>query len=321
LTGIVQYRLIADLDPRRLGRLALGVSVNLDHFRSRTASGALVVAVGLLLALMGAAPATAVAGFTTNAYVNVRSGPSTSATLVGGINGGTAISIACQTTGTSYGGSVIWNRLETPWGGYYIHDYFVNGTPYNAFDPRIQRCPAPAGSYRASAAVNVRTGASSTTPLAGTLPGGHPVVIECQALGSSYGGSRVWDKLASPYGGHFIHDYFVNGTPYGKFDSGLPRCGAAVFPNGVDCQKVLFVGLRGSGQEAGDAGLGPQDTPVQETRDRLAERGANLEIRGILYPAHDVYQLKYGGVQGLYTWLAGKEDGANVTTQLVVSRG
>ncbi len=193
--------------------------------RAKVAKSLLALASILAAGALGpaATPASAATGYTTSAYVNVREAPSTSARLIGGINGGTAISIACQTTGSSFGGSNIWNKLETPHGGYFIHDYFVSQTPYAQFDPRLPRCAAPLATTT-SALVNVRSLPTSAAHLVTTIAAGTPIVIACQASGSSFGGSTVWDRLASPHGGAYIHDNFVSGTPHATFDPRIPRC-------------------------------------------------------------------------------------------------
>lgn len=138
-----------------------------------------------------ATPAAAITGFSTNAYVNVRSTPSTAGQLVGVLNAGTQIAIACQASGSSFGGSAIWNRLEGgPYAGRYIHDYFVKETPYAQFDQRLPRCDTP---YSTNAYVNVRSGPSTGSTLVGGLNGSSPVSISCQVLGTAWGGSYVWN--------------------------------------------------------------------------------------------------------------------------------
>src|SRR5579884_1215055 len=90
-------------------------------------------------AVVLAVPAGAVAGFSTAATLNVRSAPSTAASILERIPAGTAIDIACQTTGTNIRGSGVWDKLSD-YGAGYVSDFYVNGTPYAVYDASIPRC-------------------------------------------------------------------------------------------------------------------------------------------------------------------------------------
>lgn len=116
------------------------------------------------------------------------------------------------------------------------------------------------------------------------------------------GTSAVWDKL-NGYGGGYISDLFVRETAYAKFDPRIPRCGqtppaqaparpsapaSAPAPGApkADCSKVLFIGLRGFGELPGPEGLGDkgkngENSPVQATRNRLAELGVRLDVADV----------------------------------------
>jgi len=74
--------------------------------------------------------------YVTSATVNIRSAPSFNATYLGSIPAGTPITIQCQNYGTKVNGSFIWDKVN----GGFISDYYVNGTPFNAFDSRLPRC-------------------------------------------------------------------------------------------------------------------------------------------------------------------------------------
>lgn len=99
---------------------------------------ALVTAVAALgLALFLAVPASAAVAGTVHtdsgASVNVHSGPHTSDTVTGSVADGAAVSISCQTTGTSvtgkYGTSTLWDHIS----GGYISDTYV----YTGSDGRV----------------------------------------------------------------------------------------------------------------------------------------------------------------------------------------
>ncbi|MEJ3744630.1 peptidoglycan DD-metalloendopeptidase family protein [Actinomycetes bacterium KLBMP 9797] len=77
---------------------------------------------------------------TAGAALTVRAGPGTGYGAVGTVADGAAVSIYCQTTGTSvtgtYGTSNIWERIGT---GRFIADAYVN-TGYDGFIPGVPRC-------------------------------------------------------------------------------------------------------------------------------------------------------------------------------------
>lgn len=100
-------------------------------------AAAVGVAAGLLLAFVG--PAKAVAGYSAvGSGLALRSAPSTTAAVITRFANGQPLDIACQTTGTVVIGSAIWDKISGTQG--YVSDYFVNGTPYAAFDSRLPRC-------------------------------------------------------------------------------------------------------------------------------------------------------------------------------------
>lgn len=72
--------------------------------------------------------------------LNVRSGPSTGHSVVGSLTGGTAVSVYCQTSGTSvtgpYGTTSVWNRIGT---NRYVSDAYLY-TGHTGFIPTVPRC-------------------------------------------------------------------------------------------------------------------------------------------------------------------------------------
>jgi hypothetical protein len=84
-------------------------------------------------------------------------------------------------------------------------------------------------SVRVRAAASTQASQVSIIPAAGTA-----IDIACQTAGQTvslpgWGTSPIWDKL-NGYGGGYISDLFVRGTPYGRFDPSLPQCGASPAP-------------------------------------------------------------------------------------------
>jgi uncharacterized protein YraI len=280
-------------------------------------AGARVVAVMLvvvsLVAAALASPAGAVAGYHTSANsIRVRAGASTQTAQINTIsNAGTPIDIACQAAGetvtaSGFGTSGVWDLLN----GYngFISDLFVQETPYGQFDFRIPRCesqPPPPPAYSTSTTVALRAAPSFNASAIGSVPANAAIAIACQTYGTAVDGSFIWDKVGSG----FISDFYVNGTPYNAFDVRLPQCGLGYRP--VDCSKVLFLGARCSGEEFGPENLGDANSPVQVTRNLLAQRGASIDVAGTIYPAQsvdilpwDVADYRAGEQQGVAVMLA-----------------
>jgi hypothetical protein len=281
------------------------------------------VGLGAVLAVgAGAGSAQAVTGYHTSASgVRVRAGASTATAQISYVpTAGTAIDIACQIPGQSvtasgFGTSTVWDRLNG-YGNGYISDLFVQETPYAQFDPRLPRCDAPPPlTFSISQTTQVHGARSiNAATVTSTIGAGSAVTIQCQTYGTRLGGSFVWDRIAAGY----VSDVYVNGTPFNAFDSRLSRCGDGYQP--VDCSKVLFLGARGSGEPLGGTGsehLGEAGSPVQETRNKLAAYGANLDVAGTIYPAQDVSILLSGD---LADYFAGEADGVRAMLNDLRSR-
>ena len=263
------------------------------------------VVVGVAAVVLPSGTAQALGGFHTSGdNVRVRFGASTQTPQISSIPAaGTAIDIACQTTGQTvslpgWGTSPIWDKLNG-YGGRYISDLFVRETPYAQFDPRLPRCGAPPPappppSFVTSATAAVHTAPSFNASVIGSIGAGAAVSITCQNYGTKAGGSFIWDRVGNGY----ISDVYVIGTPFNAFDSRLPRCGLNYQP--VDCSKVLFLGARGSGEPFGPENLGDSQSPVQRTRDMLAARGVSLDVAGTIYEAQDVSILLHGDIKDYF---------------------
>lgn len=93
----------------------------------------LAVCVSAILAvLLAASPAAAATGTvkTSGLPLTVRSAPSTTASAIGSLSNGTAVTITCQTYGTSvtgtYGTSKVWDKIAS--GGYVSDTYLHTGS-------------------------------------------------------------------------------------------------------------------------------------------------------------------------------------------------
>ncbi|MDQ6949807.1 MAG: CHAP domain-containing protein [Actinomycetota bacterium] len=76
--------------------------------------------------------------------VALRSGPGTGYALLGRVNNGTPLDVACQVQGgTNVGGNATWDRLT---GGQWVADYWTSSPSYNSYAPGLGDCnqaPAP----------------------------------------------------------------------------------------------------------------------------------------------------------------------------------
>ncbi len=70
----------------------------------------------------------------------------------------------------------------------------------------------------------VRGGPGFNYQQTGKLYLGARVPIDCQAWGSPYSGSEIWDRYPGEYNFDWIEDSALAGTDHGQFTYGLPRC-------------------------------------------------------------------------------------------------
>lgn len=125
---------------------------------------ATVATVATLAAVLAVVPATeaSAAGYgpyltVASPSLNERSAPSTSASVVGSLPYHSTIYIACQTTGSQVGASVIWDRLTS---GVYVSDYWTNTPGQNTWTPSIARCSTTTPTAAVGRTVSGNQGAS-----------------------------------------------------------------------------------------------------------------------------------------------------------------
>ncbi|GAA1027488.1 hypothetical protein GCM10009557_09030 [Virgisporangium ochraceum] len=159
-------------------------------------------------------------GGTARQWVNVRSGPSTTAPSVGSLSGGQAVSILCQEVGTNVNGpggaTTVWSRLS---GGRYVSNSYVRdvvGEPV--------KCDEIAVTAASRQWVNVRSGPSTTAPSVGSLSTGQGMTILCQEVGATVtgpgGSTNVWNRIGE---GRYVSNSYV------KDVAGFPnRCNTPI---------------------------------------------------------------------------------------------
>lgn len=166
-----------------------------------------VVALTLAATLVATA-ASAVTGVvdTHGAPLTLRATASTSGTVLASIPEGTALTILCKTNGTSvtgvFGTTSTWDRVSHGGRtGYVSAAYLSNGTSTS-----IKNCDGSAtGVVRTTTGVplTMRTSASASAGVAGSVPHGTTVRLECRTTGTSVSGTQgttsVWNRVS--YGG------------------------------------------------------------------------------------------------------------------------
>jgi surface antigen len=188
----------------------------------RTAVCAVVASLAVAVpAVATAAPAYAATGYgpyltVASPSLNERSAPSTSAALIGSLPYHSSISIACQTSGSLVGASVIWDQLTN---GAYVSDYWTTTPGQNTWTPSIPRCgtatPPPTASVGRTVSYN-EGGAGQCTWWA---------INEFHAFDGRY------PNLVAP-GNNGDAQYWAGNAAYNGWTvSSIPRVGSiAVFP-------------------------------------------------------------------------------------------
>lgn len=158
---------------------------------------------------------TGVYTITAGGTVNLRSAPTTSATIVGHVSPGARVTVSCQVSGSSVSGSTVWDRLS---GGQYVADAFVSTSGTTGYTSGIPRCTFPY--LVSSASLNVRSKPTTSASIVKTLYRGATVAIQCQTTGSRVGTSSVWDRLSSGW----VADNYVTTPSSTGFSQPIPRC-------------------------------------------------------------------------------------------------
>ena len=89
--------------------------------------------------LVAGAQAAAYQVIGTGGTLHVRTAPSLSAAMVGGMRDGTWIDIVCQTTGDTVVGSNIWDKIDSPYVGY-VADWYTTTPAVGKFSPGLPVC-------------------------------------------------------------------------------------------------------------------------------------------------------------------------------------
>jgi archaellum component FlaF (FlaF/FlaG flagellin family) len=203
-------------------------STRIRFFAGLLCSTALAIAVAMSAAPTMASASTGFGPYATTASpsLNERSGPSTSASVVGSLAYNSTIYIGCQTQGSNVNGSTVWDQLTN---GSFVSDDWVNTPVFDTWTPGIPQCssqPAGHGPYltTASPSLSERQSPSTSAPIVGSLSYQSSVYIICQAEGSVVAGSAIWDQLGN---GAYVSDYWVSTPVFDNWTPGIPQCASS----------------------------------------------------------------------------------------------
>jgi len=154
---------------------------------------------------------------TTTNPLSARTGPAYKYRVVKTHAPGAKVYVRCQITGQTVGTSPVWNKLND---GTYVPDYYVSTPSNTTFSPPLPRCLLI---YQVNAPTKAtkRTGPGSGYAIAGSLPAGALARVHCQATGSLFVNTRVWNKLDD---GTWVTDHHVATPGSTGFSPPLPRC-------------------------------------------------------------------------------------------------
>ena len=153
---------------------------------------------------------------TSSTGLNARSGPTTSAPIVGTHPVGSTVTVVCQTPGLKVGTTSVWNKLAD---GNYVTDNYISTPSKTSYSAPLPRCSYP---FQVTVPkLNRRTGPGPRYPISGTLSNGALGWVTCQRSGSKVGTTSVWDRLDD---GKYVTDLYLATPSKTTYSQPLPRC-------------------------------------------------------------------------------------------------
>ncbi|GIG76134.1 hypothetical protein Pfl04_45380 [Planosporangium flavigriseum] len=190
---------------------------------------ALAASAGAAVLFCGNAPAAAADASAVvdsgNTALKVRSGASTSTAVVGLLRSGGRVTLVCQVAGETIRGRVrttnLWDKTAD---GRYVSDAYIRRgalsacpsapTPPPAAPPTVP-VSAPTTTTvgtvdSGSTPLNIRSAATTSAPVVGSLRTGNQVTLVCQVAGQTISGrvrtTNLWDKTAD---GRYVSDAYI----------------------------------------------------------------------------------------------------------------
>ncbi len=126
--------------------------------------------------------------FRTNAALNIRSDASTSASVVGSLASNATFRAVAQKTGTSVNGNNVWYRIQGR--GWVSAAYVTEVTAgSNSSEQSINK------EFRTTATLNIRSDASTSARIVGSLLNNSSFRAVAQKTGTSVNGNNVWYRI------------------------------------------------------------------------------------------------------------------------------
>ena len=173
--------------------------------------------------------------------IYVRSGPSSSASVIGSLPQGATVSFSCYLNGDAvtgpYGTETIWNRLDS---GGFVSDSWLSTNSNGPIVPLCDSSPAPnpaptptpappaPNQFRiAWTSIGIYPRASTSmgsTKIGNALQDGTVITVACETKGETVSDkytSNIWEKLDN---GTYVPNVYVN-TGVNGWTPGIPRCG------------------------------------------------------------------------------------------------
>ena len=150
--------------------------------------------------------------------LNVRSGPTTTSSIIGTLAPGSTVAVVCQSRGQLVGTTPVWDRLSN---GGFVSDRYLSTPSTTGFSATLPRCSYP-GQVTVTNAVATWSGPGFTyANRKQPLYGGALASVACQKPGSLVGTTRVWDQLVD---GRWVSDYYVSNRSNTTYSAPVPRC-------------------------------------------------------------------------------------------------
>ena len=126
--------------------------------------------------------------FRTTAALNIRSDTSTSASVVGSLGNNTTFRAVAQKTGTSVNGNNVWYRIQ---GRGWVSAAYVSevSSGSNNTEQSINK------EFRTTATLNIRSDASTSANIVGSLSNNASFRAVAQKTGTSVNGNNIWYRI------------------------------------------------------------------------------------------------------------------------------
>ncbi|WP_313539661.1 C40 family peptidase [Enterococcus sp.] len=135
----------------------------------------------------------------TTAALNVRSNAQTSASVVRGLSANATVKVVAQKSGTSVNGNTTWYKLSS--GGWITAAYVQNVSSSSSTNTSNNNTSTAettiSKNVKTTSALNVRSSASTSGRVVGSLSNSTTVKVVAQKSGTTVGGTNIWYKLST----------------------------------------------------------------------------------------------------------------------------